>query len=355
MSVDVVRDRPPLPLAPTDPSVRVPASVTKAAKLAESFYAQPPEEPKPEVKPEEKPVAVVDQPVEAAPASSPLPEGAQPVPPQVSSDGAHPQPTKEELQSDSWAARYNSMHGRWKQQNETIEQLQSIVTDLGNELQQTQELMRRQGDTPQNKKNQGLTPQDEETFGSEVVDLVRRGVRAEVGEEITELKRENAKVKRVSLHQALDQQLANWREIDKSPRWKNWLRLRDVYSGAVRKDLLDRALRAGDAPRVLQFFKGFLDEERATGHAPSVEQSEPQVPPAPRQAALQLAQIAAPGRERSASGHAPAGQTDKPIFTRAQIRELYDRKRRGYYNGRQDEFRREEEAIFLAQNEGRVR
>ena len=43
-----------------------------------------------------------------------------------------------------------------------------------------------------------------------------------------------------------------------------------------------------------------------------------------------------------------------PIYTASQISKLYDQKRRGAYNGREQEWARLEADFFRAQKEGRV-
>jgi hypothetical protein len=44
----------------------------------------------------------------------------------------------------------------------------------------------------------------------------------------------------------------------------------------------------------------------------------------------------------------------KPIYTNDSIRKLYEAHRRGAYNGREDDWARQEADIFAAQREGRV-
>jgi hypothetical protein len=73
--------------------------------------------------------------------------------------------------------------------------------------------------------------------------------------------------------------------------------------------------------RVIAFFKGY---QREAGQASS------------------------PQRSRNTA--APS----KPIYTRAQIQQLYEAHRKGAYAGREAEWARQEADIFDAQKEGRV-
>jgi hypothetical protein len=152
----------------------------------------------------------------------------------------------------------------------------------------------------------------------------------------------------------LAQVIPNWQEVNSSTEFKNWLRLPNIYTGQVRQQMLNAAYEAADAPKVIAFFNDFLKEGVATGQmAPAASYEQP---PAPRQAAMNLESIAAPGRAKPASGESPSqALADKPIYTRAQIKTFYDQVRAGYYAGRESVKSNIEHSIFSAQAEGRVR
>ena len=117
--------------------------------------------------------------------------------------------------------------------------------------------------------------------------------------------------------------------------------------------MLNTAFRAADAPRVIAFFKGFLNEEVATGQQPAPQ---PPASPQTRTAAVPLDTLAAPGRAKPATGaDSTSAPADKPIITRAQIAAFYDQVRRGAYAGRDADKARDEAIIFAAQREGRTR
>jgi len=118
--------------------------------------------------------------------------------------------------------------------------------------------------------------------------------------------------------------------------------------------MLNTAFKAADAPRVVAFFRGFLAEEAATGHAPAPANVQP--PPAPRTPAVDLAALAAPGRAQPATGNQlPGTPPAKPVYTHAQIAAFYDAVRRGHYEGRNDERQALEADLIAAGREGRVR
>jgi hypothetical protein len=127
---------------------------------------------------------------------------------------------------------------------------------------------------------------------------------------------------RACLDREVEQAVPAFREIDKDPRWHQYLLSRHPFTGLMRQQLLNDAIASGSASRVIAFFEGFLRENQATGQA-------------------------APGRTRSA----PPG---KRTYSRAEIDALYAAHREGLYKGREAEWTRQEVDIFRALREGRV-
>lgn len=359
-TAEVIRDAPSMPLLPIDETVKLPESVRRAAALAESFY-QKPSEPKPEPAPELEPVAVV-------PESEPAPE---PAPPEPAPPEQHAQdivtPSKDELKGDSWAGRYNSMKGRYEALQRTLGGLQETVSQLGDEnvrLQNTLQGMQQQPrNEPQPMPAVSFTDKDVENFGPEILDVIKRGALATVAPEIEKLKGENQALRQrqqmtaqQSAAQQLTQAVPNWRQVNSSDEFKAWASLRSLYSetGKSRGQVLVDAHTAANAPVMIGIFKDFERESIATGNVPALQPAPVQAPPL-RQAAIPLETLAAPGRARPATGDSPAMPADKPTFTRAQITRFYDGVRRNVYAGRETEKARQENEIFLAQREGRVR
>jgi hypothetical protein len=353
---EVVRDHPPMPIAPEDKSVIIPESVRRAAAAAEAIHKQA-YQPQ-DISPQPDPAAVVP-PLQPDPQPQPQPQPAEPV----------VQPTKEELhdQSNPWISRYNSMKGRWEQSQVTIGQLQEQMSGLGDELQRAQtaiEQLRAGAHQPASGQPQPqnglLRPEDEQQWGSDLIDFTQRAAKAAVQPELDRLTSENQRLQRAAaqtgqqaIEQYLDGNVTDWRTIDKSPEFKAWLRLPDLYSGVVRGRLMNKAARAGNAPQVAEFFRGYLSQVQSTS-APLAPQPEPTAQPQPRSAAVPLETLAAPGRARPAAGDSQQ-PADKPSFTRTQIARFYDDVRRGVYSGRETEKANLEASIFQAQREGRVR
>jgi exonuclease VII large subunit len=75
-----------------------------------------------------------------------------------------------------------------------------------------------------------------------------------VAPHLQELERQNAELRnhlarevRRNLDQRLAEAVPNFREIDRDPRWLQWLTGRDALSGQIRQQLLDDAVAKGNA------------------------------------------------------------------------------------------------------------
>lgn len=359
---EVIRDQTRAPLLPVDESVVIPESVRRAAEAANAYYA-----PKPagDAAPADAaPPADISPQPDPAPAD-PLPQpDPPPAPPaDAAPAGDLPTPPGDPKTWGDWEKRYNSMKGRFEQSQGQVTQLQDTVTQLGDELMRVQAVV---GNAPPAAPRAPaatklLTDADVDNYGGELLDTIQRAALEAVTPKLTSLEQDNANLRKVVARTAgervnatLDRDVPNWREINDNPKWKMWLRLRDLYSGEIRQRLLDKASQAADAPRIVAFFKGFINDEAAMGSTDLAPQPEPPAPPAPRTPAVPLESLTAPGRAKPAGGEQPSS-AEKPVFTRAQIAEFYASVRRGAFVGREVEKDRQEREIFAAQREQRVR
>ena len=117
-----------------------------------------------------------------------------------------------------------------------------------------------------------LTQEDERNFGPEMLDLAIRAARHAVSPELAQLREENRDLQdqlnsatKLSLDRELDAAVPGWREINTDPRFHAWLLLPETYSGVIRDRLLKDAVAAGDAQRLINFFRGFLREQGGAG------------------------------------------------------------------------------------------
>jgi hypothetical protein len=319
-------------LAPIDESVKIPAAVQAAAKAAEAYY-QPAEQPS------------------AAASEAPVEEVAQEPPraQEAPQDEAASQPPSE----PNWEHRYRSMEGRVRQLTDINANLGSQIQNLSTTVTQLQEGRQRSFAQPL------VTEEERKAYGDDLLSVIERKAMEVVQPQLQSLKHRSDELdKRVHSNEArdiyavLDQEIPNWRDINTHPDFLTWLNLPDVYSNTVRAGMLRAAFGAGDAGRVLAFFRGFLAESNAIrGQAP---QATPAAQAPKREAARDLREFAAPGKARPATGNSlpPAEQ---PVFTTRDIDRFYDRVRQGVYAGRGEQKDAEEAKIFAAVREGRVR
>jgi hypothetical protein len=265
------------------------------------------------------------------------------------------------VDSTSWEGKYYAMEGRYRQSQVSMGQMQQQLSEMGDELSRmTQAMQTRPAQEQHQPQAKYVTDEDVKTYGPELLDTVRRAALEAVQPDLQRVAQQNqqtsqrvAQTQQATLYQQLDAQCPEWRQINLNPRFKQWCNSPDIYSGQLRGRLLNAAVQAANAPRAIAFFKGFQNEEVATGNAPA-PQAEP-LPQAPRQAATTLEAIAAPGRAHPASGGSSGSAADKPIITLAQIRQFYSQAGRAAYVGRDAERKADENMIFAAQREGRVR
>jgi hypothetical protein len=205
-----------------------------------------------------------------------------------------------------------------------------------------------------------LTPEEVSEYGSEFLGVVARRAKEELNPEVNALRgqlsrleqqfkgnaEQNATKARFEMEATLDRALPVWRDVNMMPEFKAWLALPDMYSGAIKHDLLRAAYAQANSPRVLSFFKGFLDQEAA--YVPQGQE-----PQSAQNGKLSLEAFAAPGRAKtSATTNVPV---EKPIITRAQITQFYADSASGKYRGREAEKNQLETMIFEAEREGRIR
>lgn len=346
--VEVVVDQKAAPKLPYDPN-DIPDAVKKRAAAVDALYAKPAE-----------PVAAPEQ------LALPLEATAEQAPDKVQTTSPAPAATPEQLEdenSESWKRRFLRMQGQYNATTKTIGEMQEQMTQLGNELLHANQRSTRPAaaQTQYHAPTQAyLTQEDVNNYGSDLVDFAQRAAVHAVVPHLQSIEQQNAELQarlakeaRRNLDQRVEMAVPNYREIDRDPRWHRWLLGLDIFSGRVRQQLLDEAISAAEAPRVISFFRGFLQEEQATGH---IESAPPSLQAAaPREAAVPLASLAAPGRARPATGGDASVPPDRPMYTRALIKQLYEQHRKGAYVGREAEWSRQEADIIAAGREGRVR
>ena len=352
---------------PIDPDVVVPAAVKRAAEAAEAAHkatygeqqVTPPPTPPP-ANPDG--IVIADPPAPPPPAPTPPtpPQPTpQPVPPEVTPT---PAPRQWDPEVELEMQRIRSAEGR--KRADLVNQINAQNDRMAILEQTIQELRTAQpaAPTPPPAPTRLITEQEANEFGPEMLDVMGRRAKETISPELAELRSMMqsleqkvtgtvstiAKSAKQMMLDGLDRALPDWRQINLTPEFKQWLALQDPLFGVSRNSALQQAYAQNDTARVLAFFKGFVSELAATTPDQAVVD-----PPAPAPAKPSLETLAAPGRARtSAQPNAPA---EKQIITTADIDAFYDAVRRGLYNGREAEKEALEQELFAAQREGRVR
>jgi hypothetical protein len=364
--VDVTVDAKPAPQLPYDPN-SIPPAVRARAAAVDALYGVTgkPVEPVAQEQAAPEPPPAQAEPETYSPEEREAARQITAPPPEPA-----PQPTAAEKRHE---ARMKG-NDKTEQLKRTIDEMQQQMAQMGNELLRAQQaLARPQAPSPPPPPPTYITEQDVANYGNDLIDFTKRAAAQVVAPQLQQMHQQNEEMRqrlaqeaRHNLDQRVELAVPNYREIDRNPRWHNWLLSIDLLSGRVRQQLLNEAIAAADAPRVISFFRGFLQDEQATGHEPSASPLLSQAMPPrdqsvlsqaapPREPAIPLASLAAPGRARPASGGDAFMQPDKPIYTRANLRDLYTAHRKGAYVGREAEWARIDADIIAAGREGRIR
>ncbi len=362
---------------------QVQAQINKANKLVDELYKDgklvlPSETPASEVTP---PAAT--PPSGEAPPATPPAAAAPPATP--------PAAPVAKLPPEEWEQRYKVLQGKYNAEvprlQTTVRELTDRVRQMSEQLTATQTLLAsfggQQASAPAGNAPPASAPaapaklvKDEEVreFGADLIDVMRRVVREEQSALLPEIDRRVAPVaqrvdqvasaasqvaKRVqqsdqqTVHDMLTEQVPNWLKINENPEFLAWLDQKDPYAGRVRGEMLEQAYKSHDGPRVVAFFKGFLNEHAAvTPPAPAA--SEP--PPAPAAPQVKLDSLVTPGLPKTGVAGAQDG-SGKRVWTRAEIGRFFADKAAGKYNSTDGKQRAAamEADIFAAQRENRVK
>jgi cell division protein FtsB len=276
-------------------------------------------------------------------------------------DGQAPQP------EDTWEQRARSTHGRLEQALATNQQMSRRVHELEEQINL---LKLRGAEAPQQPPPPAAKPKlinekEVEEYGDEFFDVVGRRAREEFVPEVETLKQRIARLEsgqqavgkvvettqKRGLYDTLYEVVPQWKQINHSPAFIQWLGNLDPYSGRPRQELLSDAFTRHDSNRVVNFFQGFLSE--VTGNPQTSQARTPSAPPPANGSGSgrpSLEDFVAPGRARSVP---QAMSPEKPVYTQAWIAKFSDDKRKGLWRGREAEAEQIERDIYQAQHEGR--
>jgi hypothetical protein len=353
--------------------MNVPLQVKKAAQRADEIQQQLLEEQK------KADVSGQGAPAPTAPAAEEPPAGAAeqgeaqaPAGADTQFTGAEGAPAGgqegEEDEGGDYAEKYRTLAGKYSSE---VPKLHQQIRDLQNKLDGMRNLIAQMQTAPQPQPPPAPTPDNDmkaapakllsaeeiEEYGDDLIDVMGRAGKAAVTPEILALRKEVeqlrmqlgnvnqhvVKTEREGLFDILGKEVPDWRRINESQEFLNWLAQPDPYSGVVRQEMLDHASVNNDATRIINFFRGFLRESNAVA-PPSQTGS--------RQAKRNLEDMVTPGAGRSGTASAPKGAERN--WSQREIASFYRDVRDGKYKNDPKQKDAIERQIMRAVNEGRV-
>lgn len=326
------------------------------------------------------PPAAVAVPGEATPPDT-TPPAAPAAPPPAPAPGTE----------ESFQRKYLVLQGKY---NKEVPQLRGMIEELRQENSATRNLLATltESRTPRQPPAEPpapaaptpparlVTDQEVQSFGPDLIDVIRRAAREEQASLTAEIDRRLAPVNRrvdevantarattqvvnqrskeaVLAH--MDERVPAWRILNKDPEFLAWLEEDDPFSGQQRGNLLAVAFQNFDAPRVEAFFTGYQKEHAAVTPPPTPDPTlapppaAPPAAPAPR-TQVTLESMVAPGTPKPGAPRTPDG-ADKRMWTRKEVSEFYRLTQSGKFKGTPAERAAIEKDIFAATTEGRIR
>lgn len=183
-----------------------------------------------------------------------------------------PAQPEEKKKRTNWKHRFTSYKAAT---DTTLYEQRMEIADL---KQQVAGLMETLGELRSGTQEQGdlfdgvFTKEDEDTFGADGMDVVKKAAKAAVEkatkplneklqkqekEHIESLKRQSKAAKEAEYAKfldALEGMVPDYKELNFDPGFAEWMNLPDTYSGLTRAPLFQKAEAAGDVARVAEFF-----------------------------------------------------------------------------------------------------
>lgn len=200
--------------------------------------------------------------------------------------------TQSDKQESDWEKRYKVLEGKYRNevprlQNAVVAEQGKVValTDQIRQLQaQVAELIKQPAKQPEAPKKTLLTSKDSESFGEDLVDLVRRGAEEKVSsviDEVTQLKQIVAELsstlpKQVEdvvsttkqlgedrFWETVDNTIPEFTEIEKSPEFAEFLAKEHAVIGATYRQLAERAIAERNVTKLVNIIREFMPAEEA--------------------------------------------------------------------------------------------
>ena len=172
--------------------------------------------------------------------------------------------------------------------------------------------------------------------------------------DLEEIKKEVAINRHRSFWSELNSRVSDWETINGNaennipgdPAFFDFLDTKIPYSDKTRLDVLREAQGAMDHEKVIQVFLDF--KALKTPKAP------PKAPDDPPKTILDPSKLIDPEGSVAGGDHMNEQQPQGKMYTRPEIKQIYDDYAKGVYRGREDEFKKLDADIVRANAEGRI-
>ncbi len=361
----------------------IPAAVRRQARKAEREHkkaysgGEPPVEA-PETAAAPNVVAMATETPPEPPVEAPAPEVQAQTPPEAPEtppEPVEPAPVVEaQAPAEDWEQKYRTLQGMMEKAGRDQRMLQQEISGLQATIAAMTDASPSQAPSAQGSPSapaqRRLKDEDVEAYGQDMIDVIRAAAHDEFGPALSRLQAENAELTKqlggvvdtaskseaLTTEALLDREVPKWRDINMDPEFLSWLGEPDVFSGVPRQQLLNDA---GSGPRVVQFFKAYLNENQAIRgrqEAPAAPSQQPQT--TQHQPTVDKTSLVAPGRptQSSGTGAGAAADSEEPkFFTQKDITAFYRDVQKGKYKHDPATKTRKEKEIHAAAMSGRVR
>lgn len=267
---------------------------------------------------------------------APQADARSPETPQADMVAETPAPSPDDdPNSETWEHRYRVLQGKY---DRDVPVLHARVRELEAQMSQMAQRAESQPTEP-SPTVADVTPEEVDTYGEDLVNLMRRVAAAEAmrkqAETLNRVDRVESSLQLTEqdrFYAALSARVPQWKDIDNEPGWLSWLGEYDPMAGMTRQDVLTATAQAGDAERVASIFETYLRGRPAA--------------PAGTPASLQSQVV--PRGQGSQTQSAP----QRRIYTQAEIKTLLDPRHLNRLPADQQEAI--ERDIDLAYSEGRI-
>lgn len=261
---------------------------------------------------------------------------------------------KPEPPVEDWQQKYQSLKGHFDAE---VPRLHQQNKELASQLQEMQkQIAELNKPKPQPDTDDRLvTKQDEDSFGSDLVDLQRRVAREVMREHVAplqgELSKRDARIEQLenmltrtqgdvtsmTFEQQLERVVPDFSKINADPKWVAWLDAVDSNGDSIRPRA-EAAYNAGDIGKVAKYVEAF----KATLAPVRKNESNQQ----------ELRQQVAPPKTATPQSNVPQGER---VYTEAEANRLWDKVTKLYTQGKNDEGLSLENELSAAYSQGRIR